>query len=233
MIYRIFCRMVLIAPSVLAADFRNLADEVSDAVSCGVDCLHMDIMDGHFVPNISYGPKFVDTVNKLTDTPLDIHLMLTNPEEFFDDFIEAGADTIIFHIEAHADPVKYLRTLRDKGCRTGLSLNPEHRLEDARPYLEYCDRLLVMSVHPGFSGQDFIPETLRTVEAARQHMERHSLNMLIAVDGGVDRGNARRVVDAGADILVMGSGFFSASDRADLVNFVHKLSANGPHSARR
>ena len=215
--------MALIAPSILAADFENLASEVENTMECGADILHMDIMDGHFVPNISYGPKFVQTVNRLADIPLDAHLMLSNPEEHFDAFIKAEVATIIFHIEVHPNPLDHLKSLRDKNIKTGLSLNPDHDVSSVLPYLEYCDRLLVMSVFPGFSGQEFMPETLSTVEKARKQIDRQDIKTLIAIDGGINRDNAKRVVDAGADILVMGSAFYHSDDRKSLIDFVHSL----------
>jgi len=215
--------MALIAPSILAANFEGLSSEVEDTIKCGADILHMDIMDGHFVPNISYGPKFVETIHRLADTPLDVHLMLTNPEDHFDAFIRAGATTIIFHIEVHPDPAVHLKALKDRGIKAGLSLNPDHDLSTVSPFLQYCDRLLVMSVFPGFSGQEFIPETLKTVEKARAQIDRQGLGTLIAIDGGVGKDNARRVVNAGADILIMGSAFYSSDNRKSLVDLVHSL----------
>ncbi|MBU2652746.1 MAG: ribulose-phosphate 3-epimerase [Bacteroidetes bacterium] len=215
--------MTLIAPSVLAADFSRLGDEIADTVKAGADQLHLDIMDGHFVPNISYGPSVVKTVNSLTDLPLDVHLMLTNPEDFFEAFIKAGADAITFHIEVHPNPVSHLDKLHEMGVEAGLSLNPDKAVDLVLPYLEKCDRLLVMSVFPGFGGQKFIESTLTTIEKARTFIDRHGLKTVIAVDGGVDGTNATRVVVAGADILVMGSAFYRHDNRAGLVREVHAL----------
>jgi ribulose-phosphate 3-epimerase len=225
--------MAMLAPSLLAADFGHIAEEVAVTVDCGVDLLHMDIMDGHFVPNISFGPRVVGTVHALTDISLDVHLMLTNPEKYFDAFIEAGAAVVTFHIEVHPEPTGFLKAIVEKGAEAGLSLNPEENADSVLPFLGYCGRLLVMSVHPGFSGQDFIPSALKTVEAARRHIDRHDLSTRIAVDGGVDRDNARRVVEAGADILVMGSGFYKSDDRRALVEYVHSLPDHGGQTANR
>ncbi len=215
--------MIQIAPSVLAADFSRLGDEIADSVRVGADELHLDIMDGHFVPNISYGPGIVKTINRLTELPLDVHLMLTNPEDFFVPFVKAGADAITFHIEVHPDPTEHLANLHEMGVQAGISLNPDKTADLVLPYLELCDRLLVMSVFPGFGGQEFIEVALTTVAVAREYIDKHGLKTQIAVDGGVDGGNASRVVAAGADILVMGSAFYRHDNRAGLVQEVHAL----------
>ncbi|MFQ5453211.1 MAG: ribulose-phosphate 3-epimerase [Candidatus Zixiibacteriota bacterium] len=209
--------MVRIAPSVLGADFSRLAEEIIDADKAGVDLLHLDIMDGHFVPNISFGPGIVKTINNLTDTYLDVHLMLSEPEKYFEPFQKAGADAITFHIEVHPDPVKYLNELRTMKLDVGLSLNPNTKVDMVLPYLKYCDQLLVMSVFPGFGGQGFIESALDTVTVARKFIDENKLSTLISIDGGVDSNNAQRIVDAGADILVMGTAFFKSKDRTGLV----------------
>ena len=219
--------MIEIAPSVLAADFSRLGAEIADTAAAGADRLHLDIMDGHFVPNISYGPDIVRTVNRLTGLPLDVHLMLTNPKAFFEPFAAAGADAITFHIEVHPDPVAHLKRLEEMKVARGLSLNPDRTAESVLPFLELCDQLLVMSVFPGFGGQRFIEETLRTVEAARRYIDRHRLRTQIAIDGGIDGNNAQRAVDAGADLLIMGSAFYRSTDRAGLVRKVHGLKRAG------
>jgi len=215
--------MTQLAPSVLAADFSRLGEEIADTVRVGADELHLDIMDGHFVPNISYGPAIVKTINRLTELPLDVHLMLSNPEDFFVPFVTAGADAVTFHIEVHPNPVEHLENLRQMGVEAGLSLNPDKPADLILPWLEHCDRLLVMSVFPGFGGQDFIESALTTVEKARAFIDQHGLKTRIAVDGGVDGSNAARVVDAGADILVMGSAFYRHDNREGLVKEVHSL----------
>ncbi len=215
--------MIHISPSVLAADFSRLGDEIRDTDATGADSLHLDIMDGHFVPNISYGPAVVKTIDRLTDLPLDVHLMLSNPENYFEPFVKAGADVITFHIEVHPNPTVHLNRLRELGVARGLSLNPDKSADLVLPYLEHCDQLLVMSVFPGFGGQAFIETSLRIVEDARRFIDRHGLATRISVDGGVDGDNAQRVVDAGADILVMGSAYYKSPDRAALVKKVHAL----------
>jgi len=215
--------MAKISPSLLGADFARLGDEVADTEKSGADMIHLDIMDGHFVPNISYGPAIVKTVDKLTDMFLDVHLMLSEPEKYSEAFVEAGADAITFHIEACPDPKPLVVRLRQLGVKTGISINPDHAANLILPHLEHFDYLLVMSVFPGFGGQSFMPSALDTVRAAREHIERHRLTTEIIVDGGVDADNAVDVVTAGADILVMGTAFYRAPDRSTLVRQIHNL----------
>ena len=218
--------MIKIAPSVLAVDFTKLGEEIKSADDCGVDWHHLDIMDGHFVPNISFGPSLVKTINNISDIYLDVHLMLSEPEKYFDDFKNAGADAITFHIEVHPDPKENLQRIKDLGMHAGISLNPDAKAEQVIPYLQYCDLLLVMSVFPGFGGQSFIESSLETITACRKHIDENNLNCQISVDGGVGRENAQRVVDAGADVLVMGSAFYKSLERQKLVEFVHSIDRN-------
>jgi ribulose-phosphate 3-epimerase len=213
-----------IAPSVLGADFSQLAEDIADADRADVDMFHLDIMDGHFVPNISFGPDIVRTINKLTDKFLDVHLMLSQPEKHFEAFIESGADNITFHIEVHPNPVEIVKKVRGMGIKAGISLNPDTPVDKVLSYLELFDFLLVMSVNPGFGGQKFIESILPKITAAREFIDTHGLRTQIQVDGGVDSGNAERIVKAGTDILVMGTGFFGSKDRQRLVQRVKGLS---------
>lgn len=214
--------MALVAPSVLAANFSYLRDEIASAERSGVTLLHLDIMDGHFVPNLSFGPGIVKTINGLTDMFLDVHLMLDQPDRYFDAFIAAGADNISFHLEVHPDPLPCMGLLRSKGIRAGLAINPDMPIERAFPFLQDFDYLLIMSVFPGFGGQSFITEVLHKIELARREIDSRGLGCLIEVDGGVDSKNMQRVINAGADILVMGTAFFGASDRQGLVTQVQE-----------
>jgi ribulose-phosphate 3-epimerase len=180
-------------------------------------------MDGHFVPNISFGPGIVRTIEKLTPSYLDVHLMLTEPEKYFEPFAKAGADSITFHLEVHPDPKPIANQLRKLGVKAGISINPDMPVERVLPYLEYFDLLLIMSVFPGFGGQKFIEGAIGKIAAAREYIDRHNLPTQIEVDGGVDIDNAAGVVSAGADILVMGTGFFGRSDRKEIVQQVARL----------
>lgn len=218
--------MATIAPSILGADFARLGEEIKSAETVGVTFFHLDIMDGHFVPNISYGPGVTRTVNQLTDGYLDVHLMLSEPEKYFEVFAKSGADAITFHLEVHPNPIPYARQIREMGLQPGLSLNPDLPIEKALPFLEHFDLLLIMSVFPGFGGQSFIEDSIGRVRTARRFIDSQGLTTRISVDGGVDRSNADRVVHAGADILVMGTAFFGSNDRAGLVSHVKSLSYN-------
>ncbi|MCD6249514.1 MAG: ribulose-phosphate 3-epimerase [candidate division Zixibacteria bacterium] len=212
--------MAKIAPSVLGADFARLGEEITSADKAGVDTLHLDIMDGHFVPNISYGPAIVKTIDKLSDSFLDVHLMLSEPEKYFEAFVKSGADAITFHLEVHPNPSAYARQIKALGVQAGISINPDMPVERVLPFLKDFDYLLIMSVYPGFGGQKFIRESLTSVKTASEYIESHGLKTVVMIDGGVDASNAQEVVAAGAEILVMGSAFFGTDDRAALVKQV-------------
>jgi len=223
-------RMAELAPSVLGADFSRIADEIASADQAGINILHLDIMDGHFVPNISFGPAMVKTIDGLTDSFLDVHLMLSEPEKYFEAFARAGADAITFHLEVHPEPTEYAERIRQLGVQTGISINPDNPVEKALPVLQHFDFFLIMSVYPGFGGQKFIPEALDKIRIARRFIDEQGLKTKIMVDGGVDAGNAEEVASAGADILVMGTAFFGAEDRSELVR---KVSGYGKLEGKR
>jgi len=213
--------MAKIAPSILAADFARLGEEVKSAKEAGVDMLHIDIMDGHFVPNLTMGPDVVKAVRRSVDLFLDVHLMVTHPENFFEPFASAGADLITFHIEVDPDPTSRIKKVRDLNCRVGLSLNPDAPVESVLPYLDQVDLVLLMSVFPGFGGQKFIPESLERAGRIHEYIKANNLACQLEVDGGVDRGNAADLIAAGVDILVMGTAYFKDSDPASLVHMLH------------
>ena len=214
--------MPIVAPSILGADFGHLADEIASAESAGIQFYHLDIMDGHFVPNISFGPGIVKTINGLTEKYLDCHLMLSEPEKYFEPFVKAGADSITFHLEVHPDPRANAKQLHELEVGAGISMNPDMPIERVLPFLEHFEYLLLMSVFPGFGGQAFMPNVIPKIETARHFISSHGLKTQIEVDGGVDATNAGELAKAGADILVMGTAFFKSSDRTGLVRSIQK-----------
>jgi ribulose-phosphate 3-epimerase len=200
-----------IAPSILAADFARLGDEVL-RVAPYVDLLHVDVMDGHFVPNVSLGIPVIASLRKVTDLPFDCHLMMTNPDAYLEPLREAGADIVTVHMEVFPDPTKVARQARQLDLGFGLVINPPTPFAAVEPYVELADLLLVMSVHPGFGGQDFIPEVLVKVSEARKSVDLRGLATEIEIDGGIGPANIRRAREAGAEVFVAGSSVFRAND---------------------
>jgi len=200
---------VKIAPSILSADFSCLEREIRK-VEPEADMLHLDVMDGHFVPNITFGPLVVEAVRRITRLPLMVHLMITDPSKYAEAFARAGADLLLFHIETVPDPSGLISEIRSLGPRPGLVLNPETPGEAVFPWLSLIDLLLVMTVHPGFGAQKLIPETLEKVARIREHILREGLALPLAVDGGINPETAPRAVYAGAEILVAGNAIFKA-----------------------
>lgn len=206
---------VLIAPSLLACDFTKIGEEIKRAEKAGADMLHCDIMDGHFVPNLTFGPPIIESIRKITDMHLDVHLMLDNPENFIEPFAKAGADGLTVHLEVHPEPEEILERIGKLGKIRGLSLNPDMPVEKLEGHLEMVDRLLVMSVFPGFGGQSFIEDTYERL----RKIKKMAVNpkMEIQVDGGVGPANAAKVVEAGANNLVAGTASFRAPDMAEAI----------------
>ena len=205
--------MAKISPSVLAADLSNLAAEVKDIELAGADMVHLDVMDGMFVTNISFGLPVIKSLRSKSNMIFDVHLMIEAPERYAMRFIDAGADILTFHLEASKDPVALLSDIRSQGVMAGISIKPATPVEEVYPYLEDCDMVLVMTVEPGYGGQALIPETLDKVRKIKAEIEKRGLDTIIQVDGGINADNAHLATAAGADILVAGSSVFGRTDR--------------------
>lgn len=205
--------MLKIAPSILAADFSKLAEEVKCVDSLGADYIHIDVMDGHFVPNITLGPGIVKCLRPHTELPFDVHLMIENPDQYIKDFKEAGADIITVHVEACRHLHRTLQLIKQYEMLCGVVLNPHTPLEIIKHVLQEVDWILIMSVNPGFGGQTFIPDSLNKIATLNQWRQEQNLSYVIEVDGGVNEETARLCEEAGADVVVAGSAVFNAVDR--------------------
>jgi ribulose-phosphate 3-epimerase len=205
-------RPIQIAPSILSADFARLADEVAAVERAGADLLHIDVMDGHFVPNLTVGPPIVEALKKVTKLPLDVHLMITNADAFIPEFARAGANYLTVHVEACPHLHRTIQSIKELGVKAGVTLNPATPVHTLQEILADVDLVLIMSVNPGFGGQKFIASCLAKVKAVRQMLDRIGSHALLEVDGGVKAENAAQVLEAGADVLVAGSAIFSSSD---------------------
>jgi ribulose-phosphate 3-epimerase len=210
-------RTALIAPSILSADFARLADEVAAVERGGADLLHVDVMDGHFVPNLTVGPPIVESLKKVTKLPLDVHLMITNADAFLADFASAGADYLTVHVEACPHLHRTVQAIKERGVKAGVTLNPATSLHTIEEILPDIDLLLIMSVNPGFGGQTFIESCLHKVSTARRMLEGIGSRALLEVDGGVKVDNAARILAAGADVLVAASAIFCGADYATTI----------------
>ena len=210
---------IVIAPSILAADFSRLGDEIRAVEQAGADWIHCDIMDGHFVDNISFGPAVVKTVGSLTSLPLDVHLMIEHADHYAPRFIKAGANSITVHVEPEAkhDVAKTLRAIRVAACRPGLTLNPATSFESVEPLLDKIDILLVMTVHPGFGGQSFRPEMMEKVKRAHDWKMKTGARLDIEVDGGINADTARLSIQNGANVLVAGTSIFHSEDYGEAI----------------
>ncbi len=209
--------MKAISASILSADFRRLEDEIIKVQEAGVDYIHIDVMDGVFVPNITIGPMIVKAVKKVAEIPLDVHLMIVNPDRFIDMFVDSGSDILTVHAEASVHLHRTITYIKGKGIKAGVSLNPTTSLDLLEYILDELFMVLVMTVNPGFEAQPFIPSMLRKIERLRKMIDSRGLDTKIEVDGGIGIGNIREVADAGADIFVTGSSLFYSQDYRETV----------------
>lgn len=204
--------MIKLAPSILSADFARLGEQIDEVARAGADYIHVDVMDGHFVPNITIGAPVVASIRPVTGLPLDVHLMIEHPERYVSQFVQAGADIITVHVEASAHLHATIRLIKELGARAGVSINPPTPLGVVEEFLPHVELVLVMSVNPGFGGQPFIPETLPRIATVRKLLDDRGLRAELEVDGGINADNAPDIVKAGADVLVAGNSIFRAQE---------------------
>lgn len=212
--------MVKIAPSILSADFAKLGEEIIDVEKGGADFIHVDVMDGHFVPNITIGPLIVEAIRPITKLPLDVHLMIENPDQYIETFAKAGADYITVHVEACRHLHRTIQHIKSFGVKAGVVLNPATPVETIQHILQDIDMVLLMSVNPGFGGQKFIPEVLPKIRKVKEMAEQKGLHIEIEIDGGVNPETAKQCVEAGATVLVAGSAVYNEKDRAKAISSI-------------
>ena len=206
-----------IAPSILSADFAYLADEIAKVTEAGADMIHVDVMDGHFVPNFTIGPPIVKAIRKVTRLPLDVHLMMTNPDDYIHDFIKAGSNYITVHVETCPHLHRTIQSIKEEGVKAGVTMNPATPLSSVEEILGEVDLLLIMSVNPGFGGQEFIPSVLEKLRRARTMIDQRGAKVELEIDGGIKVENVAAIARAGADILVSGSAIFQSKDYKDTI----------------
>ena len=200
--------MYILAPSLLAADFTKLGEQIKETERCGAQFLHIDVMDGIFVPSISFGMPLIESIRPVTKQFFDVHLMIVEPERYIQEFVDCGADGITFHLEATENPQKVIDRIHKAGAKAGISIKPGTPLEEVYPYLSKVEMVLIMSVEPGFGGQSFLPEAFDRIRKTREYLDRHQLAAHLEVDGGIGKKNVREVMAAGADVFVAGSAVF-------------------------
>ncbi|MBQ1610085.1 MAG: ribulose-phosphate 3-epimerase [Elusimicrobia bacterium] len=214
---------MLIAPSILSADFANLAKDVSMVESAGADWLHVDVMDGHFVPNITIGPVVVKSIKKYSKLFFDVHLMITNPEKYWESFYKAGADLIVFHNEVSCDKKQLIQEIKKAGIKVGVSIKPKTPVSDILEILPLVDVVLIMTVEPGFGGQSFMGDMVPKISSLRKIIDDNKYNCLIEIDGGINDKTAKVCIDAGADVLVSGSYIFAAQNPQQVLKGLKSL----------
>lgn len=212
--------MIKISPSILSADFVNLERDVKAVAEAGADLVHVDVMDGHFVPNITIGVPVVKSLKKISPIPLDVHLMIEDPLYYAKAFVDAGADILTFHLESESNTLATILMIKDLGCKVGLSIKPKTKAEDIFPYLKDIDMVLVMTVEPGFGGQSFMAEMCPKIKAIKDEIDRQHLNVDIEVDGGINPKTAKLVKEAGANILVAGSAIYGKPDYKEQIELI-------------
>ena len=221
--------MLIISPSVLAADFSRLAEDVAKVEKAGAEYLHLDVMDGIFVPNISFGAPVISSLRKHSKMVFDVHLMITDPIRYVDDFVKAGADIITIHYESCDDPLSVVRYIRSKGVKAAVSIKPATPTELLFPMMSELDMLLVMTVEPGFGGQKLIPETVQKVKVLRDYAVANGIELDIEVDGGIGADNLGMLTEAGANVIVAGSAIFKAEDPSAVINAMRANAAEHPY----
>jgi ribulose-phosphate 3-epimerase len=212
--------MVKIAPSILSADFAKLGEEILDVEKGGADYIHVDVMDGHFVPNITIGPLIVEAIRPITKLPLDVHLMIENPDQYIEAFANAGADYITVHVEACRHLHRTIQQIKSVGVKAGVVLNPATPVESIQHIIGDIDMVLLMSVNPGFGGQKFIPEVLPKIRKVKEMAEKKGIELEIEIDGGVNPETAKQCIEAGANVLVAGSAIYNEKDRARAISLI-------------
>lgn len=220
---RFLVNMVLVAPSILSADFSKLGEEIKAVEHAGADWIHIDVMDGHFVPNITIGPVVVSKIRKISDIFFDVHLMIENPGKYVEQFAKAGADLITIHAEVCNDILSTINKVKDLGCKVGVSINPETSLDVIKEIIQNVDLVLIMSVHPGFGGQSFIEDVLPKIRETRELIDKIDKKIHLEVDGGINDKTAKTAIEYGADVLVAGNFVFTNASYKDAVKSLKQL----------